>query len=287
VALWQFITFTVLIGALLVCASVITRRLGRANTRLKSIEEILLANGRSIGSADSRAAEAKAQVSGGQESRGGYLTIRDLRPPSSGATGSSSRNSSGVAERGDALKTPRDHVMLPSLTPERGGTVPTGAPRGDALITRSEQLSPQGTRPVTVTSVPTLLESRSAPAPNSGRQSPPGAVAERGDALKTPRDHVMLPSLTSERGGTVPIGAPRGETLKARSEQLSSQGTRPLTVTSVPTILESRSAPAPNSGRQSPPDDRPPSDESVAKKNREMTLFLMNQRRRRRGRLGY
>jgi hypothetical protein len=205
VALWQFITFTILIGALLVFASVITRRLGRANTRLKSIEEILLANSRSIGSADTRAVEAKAEVSGGQESRGGYLTIRDLRPPSSGATGSSSRNFSAVAERGEALKTPRDHVTLPSLTPERGGTVP--------------------------------------------------------------------------------VGAPRGEALKARSEQLSSQ--RPLTVTSVPTILESRSAPATNSGRQSPPGDRPASDESVAKKNREMTLFLMNQRRRRRARLGY
>ena len=206
-ALWQFITFTVLIGALLVCTSVITRRLGRANTRLKRVEEILLANSRSIGSADTRAAEAKAEVSAGQEGRGGYLTIRDLRAPSSGATGSSSQNS--------------------------------------------------------------------------------GAVSARGDALKTTPGRMTLPTLTAERGGTVPIRSQSGEPLKARSEQLSSQGARPLAVTSVPTLSESRSSPATNSGRQSPPGDRPPRDESVEKKNREMTLFLMSQRRRRRARLGY
>jgi hypothetical protein len=209
VALWQFIAFTVLIGALLVNAWVIARRLGGANTRLSRIEQAVLAKTTSIHSADSQADAAKPEVSGGQESGGGYLTIHDLRQLSSRATRSGNRNSI--------------------------------------------------------------------------------AVSERRDALKTTRGLVRSPGATSERGGSVAIGSESSEALKARGEQSSSHDTRPLTVDSAPTSLESGDAPATNSGEQSPPGDRPPSDDSVAEKNRDrdMTLFLSNQRRRRRARLGY
>jgi hypothetical protein len=89
VALWQVITFTVLIGALLVYLSVSIRRLGCADARLKRTEEALLAKIRSIESAETRAAEAKPEVSSGLEGRD-YLTIRDLRQLSSRATQRSS-----------------------------------------------------------------------------------------------------------------------------------------------------------------------------------------------------
>jgi hypothetical protein len=206
VALWQFITFTVLIGALLVYLRVIIRRLGCADARLNRIEEALLAKSRSIDSADTRAAEAKPEVSGGQEGRGDYLTIRDLRQLSSRATRSTSRNTTAVSVRQDALKTTR-------------GLIRSGATPG--------------------------------------------------------------------RGGSVAIASESAEALKARGEQLSSHGMRPLTVNSVPASLESRDAPATNSGWPSPPSYRLPSDDSVVKRNRDMTLFLNNQRRRRRARLGY
>jgi hypothetical protein len=155
VALWQFVTFTVLIAALLVYAMVIARRLGRVDVRFKGIEEALLEKSRSIHSADTRAVEAKPQVSDGQEDGGGYLTMRELRQLGS-------------------------------------------------------------------------------------------------------------------RGGPVRIGSQS-----------------PSTVNSVPTIFESRDAPATNSGRQSPAGCDPPGDDSDAKRNRDMMLFLSNQRRRRRARLGY
>ena len=78
-ALWQFITLAVLIGTLLVYASVITRRLGGVNTRLNRIEEALLAKSPAIVSAAPRSAEVRTETSVGSERRGSYLTIRDLR----------------------------------------------------------------------------------------------------------------------------------------------------------------------------------------------------------------
>jgi hypothetical protein len=158
VALWQFVTFTLLIGALLVCLSVIIRRLGCADARLNRIEEALLAKFRSIDSTDTRAADAKPEVSAGQEGGGDYLTMRDLR-----------------------------------------------------------QLSSRTTR--------------------SGSSGSTIAVSERRD--------FVLPS--SEIRDASPTGG----------------------------------------GRPSPLSYDPPSDDSVAKKNRDMMLFLSNQRRRRRARLGY
>jgi hypothetical protein len=188
VTLWQFVTFTVLIAALLVYAMVIARRLGRVDVRFKRIEEALLEKSRSIHSADTRAAEAKPQVSDRQEDGGGYLTMRELRQ----------------------------------------------------------------------------LGSRAAPS------STGAVVSEKTDALIRALGPMRSPGTTPERGGSVRIG----------SES-------PLTVNSVPTIFESRDAPATNSGRQSPADCRPPGDDSDAKRNRDMMLFLSNQRRRRRARLGY
>ena len=149
--LWQFITFTVLIGALVVYTSVIARRLGRANARLSRIEEALLVTSRPGGFADPRAAESESEVSN-NEGRAGYLTIRDLKVRSeqmrSRATHSSTRNSVAVPENRDALKTTRGPKpkLSRGTTPE-GELVAMSSESRAALRTRSEQASPHGTRP--------------------------------------------------------------------------------------------------------------------------------------------
>jgi hypothetical protein len=112
------------------------------------------------------------------------------------------------------------------------------------------------------------------------------------------------------------IGSESAEAMRAWGEQLGFPGASASTGNSVPTILASRAAPlassellsvltldaresvattsvildtqATNSDRKCPPpSDCPPSDDSAARKDRDMALFLSNQRRRRRARLGY
>jgi hypothetical protein len=130
VALWQFVTLTVLIGALLVYARVIARRLACIDARLNKIEEALRAKSRSIDSVDARAAEAKPEVSGGQEGRESHLTIRDLRQLSSHAPRVNTRNSTSGSERHDTSTTARGPMKSPSANPERG--------RSDCLPTSLE-----------------------------------------------------------------------------------------------------------------------------------------------------
>jgi hypothetical protein len=121
VALWQFITLAVLIGALLIGASVFVRRLDCAKAR--SIEEALLAIRRSIDSTGARAAEVKPEVSGGRVDRGGYLTLRDLRQLSSPAIRPSSPNSIEVSESHAALPTNSGRQSPPTLRPPEEDSV--------------------------------------------------------------------------------------------------------------------------------------------------------------------
>jgi hypothetical protein len=155
VALWQFITLAVLIGALLIGASVIARRLDCANAR--SIEEALLAIRRLIDSTEARAAEVKPEVSGGQPGRGGYLTLRDLRQLSSPAIRPSSPKSIEVSESRNALITKRVLMRSPGATPEGEGTLAISSESGKAPKAPREQLSPQGTRALTGNSLPPTL----------------------------------------------------------------------------------------------------------------------------------
>ena len=60
--LWQFVTFTVLIAALLVYAMVIARRLGRVDVRFKRIEEALLEKSRSLASQSKRRRKEKLKA---------------------------------------------------------------------------------------------------------------------------------------------------------------------------------------------------------------------------------
>jgi hypothetical protein len=182
VALWQFIALLVLIGSLLVYASVITHRLGRVNARLNRIEA-LLANSRTIGSAETRAS-------------GGHLTIRDLRQLSSGATRYGSGSSSAVSERRDALKTTPDLMSSRGATAERGGSVGLGSAKGEALKAHREQaMNAMSEDPAA-----TILESRDAHATNSGPQGPAACRPPRDDSVAmTSRDMTLFLSAQRRR----------------------------------------------------------------------------------------
>ena len=144
VALWQFVTLTVLIGALLVYARVIARRLACIDARLNKIEEALRAKSRSIDSVDARAAEAKPEVPGGQEGRESHLTLRDLRQLSSRAPRLNSRNSISGSERHDTSTTARGPMKSPSANPERGRSdcLPTSLEsRDDSVAKRNRDMT--------------------------------------------------------------------------------------------------------------------------------------------------
>jgi hypothetical protein len=236
VALWQFLTLTVLIGALLVYARIIDRRLARADSRLNRIEDDLLLKSRSIDSADARAAKAKDGVSGDQQRRGGYLTMRDLRRLSSSGTCSSIQSSISDSEARDTLKATRGLRSSSGAVPQRRGSVAISADSGEALTACGDQLSSHAARPLTNNAIPTRLE--------------------RLDAPPTARDPLNL-------------------TIEALSGD------------SAATTLGSHDAPRENRGWHGPHGCGPTGDDSVARKNRDMALFLSNQRRRRRARLGY
>jgi len=147
-ALWQFITVIALVGALVVLAGVIARKLGLANARLTRIEEALLARSLPIDAADLSAAEAKPEVPGEKEVRGPYLTLRDLRARSEQLSSPASASSGWncVTERGEAptttsgeqpglerppvLATDSEPLSLPTLEPVSEAAAGAGVGRG-------------------------------------------------------------------------------------------------------------------------------------------------------------
>jgi hypothetical protein len=269
--LWQFITFTVLIGAFVVYASVIARRLGCANARLSRIEEALLVTSRPVGFADSRAADPESTVSD-NEGRAGYLTIRDLKVRSeqhrARSSHSSTRSSVVVPESRDALRATRGPKFSRGATPERGDLVAMSSGSHEALRTRSEQESPHGTRPLNVESVPASVDGPAAPVETSDE---------------------TLNLLTAEvvRDNSEATSSESRAPVETSSELSSSLGVDPANGNSVAKIAESGEALDTTGGRQNPPSHCPPSEDLVAEKNRDALLYLSNQRRRRRAHPGY
>jgi hypothetical protein len=313
--LWQFVSFTVLIGALVVYASVIARRLGRANARLSRIEEALLVTSRPGGFADPRAAESESEVSN-NEGRAGYLTIRDLKArseqPRARATHSSARNSAAVPESRDALKTTRGpKPNLPRGATPEGELVAMRAESREALRTRSEQASPHGTRPLNVDSVPTSVDSP-APVETSGetlslltvqavRDDSGGTSLESRDAPVAIGEQLSWPIMRPEGGE--PPSVPTMQVavsddseatsleshapVETSGELSSSLGIDPANGISVAKTSESGDALDTGDGPQSPPSHCPPSEDPIAKKNRDALLYMSIQRRRRRAHPGY
>ena len=355
-ALWQFITFTALLGALLVYAGVITRRLGSADARLNRIEEALLAKSGSLESADTRvtdarpevsevanrvseanpevstrANEANPEVSSGKEGRRGYLTIHDLRARSeqrySRAAHSGSGNSVAVPERRDALKAMRGLMESPGTTPERESSVvissesreipatsgelvnlpPIGAVSVDfeaAVSLDSREVLATGSEPLDLPAMAVnrdseavSLESREAQATGSERMDLPTMAVMHGDSETVSLDSREVPATSGEPLDlpTVAVMHEDSEAVSLESREVPATSSEPVSLPTVAAVnedaeaasLESRDAPATNSDRQDPPRVRPVSDDPVAKKNRDIAVFMNNQRRRRRARLGY
>jgi len=188
--LWQFITVTALVGALVVLAGVIARKLGLANARLTRIEEALLARSLPIDAADLSAAEAKPEVPGEKEVRGPYLTLRDLRARSEQLSSPASASSGWncVTERGEAptttsgeqpglerppvLATDSEPLSLPTLEPVSEAVAPASMESPDVPIPGSEPPNPPNMEPVSEESAATILESPAAAVPNNEQRSP-------------------------------------------------------------------------------------------------------------------
>jgi hypothetical protein len=145
-AFWQLTTFAILIGALLVYASLITRRLASVDARLRKIEETVLAMSASIDSADAPAAEVESELSsGGTGGRGGYLTMRDLRisaeQQSSRAIRSGSWNPFLARAQCDTSATSSEPLSLPNMEAESGGPTTASLESYEAPATSDEPLN--------------------------------------------------------------------------------------------------------------------------------------------------
>jgi hypothetical protein len=156
-ALWEFTTFTVLIGALIVHAAIISRRLALADPRLTRMEEALLFLARS-GSVNVTEPElpeipAKPQVSAQEEARRVYLTMRDLRARSE-QRATFAPSPDPLAESREALEPAPEPTHAPEAVPELE----------DAVATRSETLAATSSEP-TPTLVAPPASSEPAPSP--------------------------------------------------------------------------------------------------------------------------
>ena len=198
-ALWQFITFAILIGALLMYAGIIARRLALADARLTRIEEALLARSQSIDSGDTVAAEAQPEVSAGKEARGPYLTLRDLRARSEELSSRARREAldaqeeeSGSAESSDALAGSNESLSLPVLEPVSEDTAGASLEIPDVPTPSSDPLSPPSMEPVSEESAATILENPEALAASSEEQSPPAHDAPSDDALPEKNSDTVL-----------------------------------------------------------------------------------------------
>lgn len=197
--LWQFITFVVLIAALLVYTSVITLRLGRADARLKRIEEALLFLSRSSESADSGVAEVTPppEVSDEKEVRGGYLTLRDLRvrseQMSSRTTRPDIRNPAAELEKSAVIQTADGLAQPPPVRQVSSESTTSGMESGDAPATTSEPPSLPIMEAISEEPAATSQERHDEPAAGSEPSSLPDAEAMNAENNEAPPDQPPSP----------------------------------------------------------------------------------------------
>lgn len=202
-ALWQFIVIAVLIAALLVYASVLTRRVGRTNAALKRIEEALLVTGGLIAPAAAGAADAmrSPEVSGkGDAAR--YLTIRDLRvrsdPRNSHATRSNSEDCVPISPESRERSRRIGLMSSPATRPENENCVAASLDSRDALNTSSELPSVHASRGENGNSVASSSESSDALNTSGELPSSPATRPMNGDSVaKKNRDALLI--LMSQR----------------------------------------------------------------------------------------
>ena len=190
-ATWQFITFTVLLGALVALAGIIARKLGLADARLSRIEEALVTKRPSVETTDTPAVEAPPEVANGKEVRGAYLTLRDLRArseqSSSPATGSSGWNFMGEGRESSETPAPlassSEPLSPPAPEPVSQEAAKVSLEGPDVPTSSTEAQSPPSMDPVTEESAATILESPEVLTPTSEQHSPPADDPSSDDEL--------------------------------------------------------------------------------------------------------
>lgn len=206
-ALWQFITFSGLIGAVLLYTGVITRRLGRAEARLSEIEATLLAKAHTVDSAPAPAAATKPQVPDNPENRGAYLTLRDLRVRSEqraiqGIRETPKRRSdelmAAIFERRHAPATGSEPLNLPTMRAVSADSTPTSLERHDAPA--SEPLNLPTMRTTSEEPEATSSEGREARGTHIGTESPSADRRPSDDSVaQKERDTVLFLSTQRRR----------------------------------------------------------------------------------------
>lgn len=203
-ALWQFLVFALLIGTLLAYVSVLTRRVGCTNARLKRIEETLLVLERLLRHADTRAGESRPspEVFSGDR-RAAYLTLRDLKAGSEllSSRPSRSRNEKTIATTPVSRHAPKTHSEPVSSAGARhmsGDSAATSSETRQELKRTTEPRSSPSTRPALGNSVAAGSQSR-APAETSSEPSGSPTTRPANDsAAKRDRDALFI-MMSSQR----------------------------------------------------------------------------------------
>ena len=164
-ALWQFVSIAVLIGALLVYAGILTSRIGRTNAALKRIEEALVVRNVHVMPATGAPEAMPALDASSRSDAARYLTIRDLKGRSeilnsratrSVRTASDPENEVAVATNPgsrDAVDTSGELPSSHATRSESGEPVAASSQNSDALNTDGELPSSSATLRVTDDSV--------------------------------------------------------------------------------------------------------------------------------------
>jgi hypothetical protein len=273
--IWQFLILTVLLVGVLVSASVYARALGlvlgRANARLKRIEDALVvANDRllkrtePVGTEPSRAISAKGDPPG-------YLTIRDLKVDShrvnSQASYSSNRRSS-VRNSHNSVNTIRSRRNASETIIEGVDSVATSSAR--ETLEGCDDLASSGCTRSSLGDSASASVERCDRLETLGEPSSSTTVQPVSENCVTGSAAVQDPVETSgELPSLVSTVAASGATAEAKADSESRE------------TLEGTSEP------HDGPSNCAPSQDSVAKQNSDALLILSSQRRRRRARLGY
>ncbi len=107
------------------------------------------------------------------------------------------------------------------------------------------------------------------------------------DVVETSGETLGLPPMRPVSGDAVVASSENRDVIETSIEPLSLLAMRPADDDAAVASLESRDALEISSGRESPSDEHACDEDWLEKKNQDVLMFLNNQRRRRRARLGY
>lgn len=208
-ALWQFISLAVPIGALLVYVGVLTTRIGSANTQLRKIAEGLQSLERARAQSDAADSErAKLGTSsGGGNGHVDYQTIRDLRPKQTFTT-SPAASTPSVALDTSPVQVARERYRLRKATGVLSRAVASHS-IDEAYVPPYLRISvglQQTSEPSAAATTPTAVNGTLGS--NLSEASGMGAYSTYNEAVETTSERAFRPRRTSALQRELPVTAP-------------------------------------------------------------------------------